>query len=194
MYDERQLHTDEHVPPPTTAWGQLQTAERLAEGVWIVTTASHGGVWVSETRLDEWNARFPTWGVFSGAGIYEPWTGSPQWWEEDCDWVIPVLVFRGHIRKRGIVQQAEAAVLNFARAAKPMKNDYARVWDAINAEIEVEYPDTIERDADTLLDDRRRLQSCLAWMGMEGGTVCICDDGSAYRGLTQIAPRGSFFR
>ena len=36
-----------------TPWGPPQDIEELAEGVWRVSTASHGGLWLSRER---WNA------------------------------------------------------------------------------------------------------------------------------------------
>ena len=56
-----------------TPWGPAQQVERLDDGIYFVSTASHGGIWLSESR----RRKLPM--------NYKPWTGSQTWHEEDCD-------------------------------------------------------------------------------------------------------------
>jgi hypothetical protein len=55
-------------------------AEEFLPGVWVVTTASHGGIMLSAPR----QAAMPE-ALRLGTASYE----------EDCDWALPVLAFRG---------------------------------------------------------------------------------------------------
>lgn len=57
-------------------WGIVQDEELLADGIILVTTASHGGIWVSAELL----GRVPK--VMRDYASY--WSGSPHWFEEDC--------------------------------------------------------------------------------------------------------------
>lgn len=79
-------------PPKYSPWGQVQSSKRLATGVWFVSTASHGGIWLSEDRLDQLNSILP---VLGGAvSHYQTFCGDCEWWEEDCDWCIPTIAFQ----------------------------------------------------------------------------------------------------
>lgn len=67
--------------PNDTPWGQVQDASRFAEGIYMVYTASHGGIWLSPERRKQMKYK-PS-----------PWLKSAAWWEEDSDWEIPLLFF-----------------------------------------------------------------------------------------------------
>jgi hypothetical protein len=58
--------------PIQTPWGRAITREFVAPGLWVVSTASHGGYFVEAHALD----RIPE--VFRAATF----TGSPHWYEE----------------------------------------------------------------------------------------------------------------
>ena len=74
------------VPGGHSPWGAIQTVRPLGPDAVVVTTASHGGVWVSDAGL---------------AGIPEPLRqtacSAGGWFEEDCDWAIPYLVLGLHV-------------------------------------------------------------------------------------------------
>ena len=84
-------HTPATIPGKTAAkitstpWGPPQTVEVIAHGIFAVTTASHGGIRLSPER----NAEVPVY--FQTASFNR--LGETGWYEEDCDWVIPALVF-----------------------------------------------------------------------------------------------------
>ena len=61
----------------STPWGRADSARMLAEGIGEVGTPSHGGVWLSIERRKQLPVGFPR----------------QTWYEEDCDWAIPFVVF-----------------------------------------------------------------------------------------------------
>ena len=68
-----------------TPWGISQNIETISRGIQFVDTIGHGGIKVS----DELNKKIPNWvreGTFGKLGL-------DGWYEEDCDWCIPVIVF-----------------------------------------------------------------------------------------------------
>jgi len=86
-------------------WGKIQDAKELAQGVWFVSTASHGGIKLDRGR----NGKIPAL-ARTAAG----------WYEEDCDWAIPAYVFDdicksfhhgadGKIAIRGTLQRWQSA-------------------------------------------------------------------------------------
>lgn len=71
-------------PSMSTPWGSIQTYTRIAEGVISVSTAGHGGIWLSDERI----AQLPD--------HYEPFTGTRRWAEEDEDGAL-VLQYLGFL-------------------------------------------------------------------------------------------------
>lgn len=70
-----------HSPPPQTPWGRFDSCERIASGVYFVSTPSHGGYWLSPERRAEVDAKFPGFETFAGG----------NWFEEDQDWSVVCL-------------------------------------------------------------------------------------------------------
>ena len=82
-------------PAPTigsdTPWGAVQYVKQIAPGVALVSTAGHGGIWLSDKR----------WAEFGKiAGPYTTWlsrtNGSGnggRWFEEDHDVVMPLALY-----------------------------------------------------------------------------------------------------
>ena len=73
----------EFLAPRHTPWGQSQEQKHIAPGLIWVSTASHGGYYVSDTRWREIETMFPTFSSYAGH----------QWLEEDEDWAVAVLVW-----------------------------------------------------------------------------------------------------
>jgi hypothetical protein len=65
-----------------TPWGESQVVCRVADGVYEVGTASHGGIILSPKKADELFTIFPE-------------AGKSLAWEEDCNWCVPVLAWPG---------------------------------------------------------------------------------------------------
>jgi len=66
-----------------TPWGVADSVEVIADGIWQVGTPSHGGIKLSCKR----QAMLP-----ANAGLHN-FNKALAWWEEDCDWCVPYLVF-----------------------------------------------------------------------------------------------------
>lgn len=71
-----------------TPWGKPQTIGLVAEGIFSVTTASHGGIMLSPDRA----AAIPDYLRTKKFGTDD------TAYEEDCDWCIPVLIFETEFR------------------------------------------------------------------------------------------------
>lgn len=67
---------DQHLR--NTPWGAAQHIEHVGEGVWHVTTASHGGFWLDEEALKRIPQRHQDY-----AADWSHGRGS-AWFEEDC--------------------------------------------------------------------------------------------------------------
>ena len=76
-----------------TPWGESDSQEILAEGIVSYGTPTHGGIWLSSER----QAQLPE-------GI-DNFVHDLRWWEEDCDWVVPYILFKDDIEKRGTAYQ-----------------------------------------------------------------------------------------
>ncbi len=64
-------------PPRATPWGPIQRKTREAFGIWSVTTAGHGGIWLSPEK----NASVPSY-----------MRDDDGWYEEDTAWAAAMLV------------------------------------------------------------------------------------------------------
>ncbi|MGO9233739.1 MAG: DUF7007 domain-containing protein [Methylocella sp.] len=70
-----------------TPWGAAQHIEHVADGIDIVSTASHGGIMLDPNRV----AAMPAY--MSNASH-----AGPSAYEEDHDWCMPVLIFENEVR------------------------------------------------------------------------------------------------
>lgn len=67
-----------------TQWGEVDYVTKLAPGIVFATTPSHGGIWLSPAREQQIPEQIRT--------IARSYSAT-QWYEEDCDVVIPTLWF-----------------------------------------------------------------------------------------------------
>lgn len=77
------------VKPLTCPWGRIEHHKQVAAGITIVSTASHGGVILSEELQAVMVDAFPD---------FTPWATTPgegrfTYWEEDADAIIPLVFF-----------------------------------------------------------------------------------------------------
>lgn len=68
-----------------TPWGLVDFVTKMADGIWSVSTPSHGGF-----VLDDAHAALMPKSI-------KPFTGDPHYWEEDFDYMVPLLFFRPEI-------------------------------------------------------------------------------------------------
>ena len=71
--------------PENTPWGPIQHKEKLADGIYDIETAGHGGIWIAP-------------GLRHHIPKCKNFLDSTAWWEEDCDWSIPFYVFADRIK------------------------------------------------------------------------------------------------
>lgn len=73
--------------PTTSPWGQVDYCTKICDGIWIISTPSHGGIYVAPELYET---------------MPEPMQSTPYssggYFEEDCDWVLPFIVFEEQIR------------------------------------------------------------------------------------------------
>ncbi len=84
------------VPKPMgSPWGHIQDADQIAPGIWSVSTASHGGFYLSQQRM----AALPD---YLKVNTY----GQTCWFEEDVEVSLsclvlalnsPLILFTGHV-------------------------------------------------------------------------------------------------
>lgn len=78
--------------PRSTPWGAIQHQTTIAPGIIQVSTASHGGIWLSDDRWQALKAIFPA---------LQSWAGE-NWLEEDCDWKWAALAFPDEFRPKDV--------------------------------------------------------------------------------------------
>ncbi len=85
-----------------TPWGMSDTIEVIAPGIFQVGTPSHGGVKLDRAH----NARMPEYMRQPGG-----------WYEEDCDWCLPFLIFQNEITEHGDEYAVKAIISGSAQRA-----------------------------------------------------------------------------
>lgn len=68
-----------------TPWGESDSVVELSNGIRRVSTPSHGGYWVPAKLVKHIPQRFQDYA--------RKWSGSPQWYEEDCAWACVAVTF-----------------------------------------------------------------------------------------------------
>ena len=64
-----------------TPWGESQDIDTIADGITFASTASHGGILLSEERYAQMPEKYRK--TFAGG----------RWYEEDCDWAKVAVTF-----------------------------------------------------------------------------------------------------
>lgn len=100
----------------STPWGISQTVKTIAPGIEEVTTASHGGILLSPTRYDEFNALCP--------GI-QLWAG-PCNFEEYQDWCYAVTVFCDLFDDRKVYYAVQSAKQAAERNYNPQMAEWLK--------------------------------------------------------------------
>lgn len=95
-----------------TPWGQSDSEKTIADGIIEVSTPSHGGIYLDDERIKQLPKDITNF------------TKNLHWWEEDCDWVVPYIVFRKDIRKSGKAYHFEE---NLAIAIETAQRSYPSI-------------------------------------------------------------------
>ena len=85
--------------PIDTPWGRVDIATKHRDGLWFLSTTSHGGFWLSDERIRDLPVEMRgTSFVDRSGGLTRDWNNkrwTPNaWWEEDCDAVKIARVFK----------------------------------------------------------------------------------------------------
>jgi hypothetical protein len=75
----------------SSPWGSVQHQHEIAPGIISVSTAGHGGIWLSFER----QAQLPAWAL----QVPSSYCSKPMWWEEDCESQVIMYVFFEEIEK-----------------------------------------------------------------------------------------------
>lgn len=87
------ITTTRERPPRSTPWGAIQSEREEIPGCWWITTAGHGGYWLTADRARKLGECFPRF-------------RRNRWFEEDCDWSLVVLAFQAEFPKDATVHHA----------------------------------------------------------------------------------------
>lgn len=91
-------------PVIPTPWGTAQHVTEIATGIISYSTASHGGIHLSDERIAEMPKALQDFVPFGG-----PQPGPGRWFEEDADWSVVALAFPLFFTE-GDVQAAHATL------------------------------------------------------------------------------------
>ncbi len=115
--------------PKNSPWGPVQDSFELAAGIVEVSTASHGGIWLSAERQKE-------------IGRYEGnFLGSIEWWEEDCDWAVPFAFFSRDIRAYGTAYRFED---NLKAAVATVRHHHSKFLARLEGRVDLAFADIPE--------------------------------------------------
>ena len=95
-----------------TPWGESDSVTVIADGIYDVGTPSHGGIILSTER----QAQLPE-------GL-DNFLHNTKYWEEDCDWCVPYIIFKNDIEKYG---KAYKFIENLAMAYKTAKHCHPEI-------------------------------------------------------------------
>ena len=99
-----------------TPWGPAQSADHIGEGIVHVTTAGHGGYYVPNAKM----CAIPRHAQRYAA----QWSGSRNWYEEDCAWAAVALAFPHLFPARALPVAEEYAARYFSPPAPVVLEQY----------------------------------------------------------------------
>lgn len=111
-----------------TPWGNANHVQVLQSGILSVSTPGHGGLFVPDELLAKMPGVLAQSNGYSGAGS--------NWFEEDCEWALPVVAFPELFDAR----KCQAAVATIQGYAKSNPGEYfysANQWLASKSGIPV---------------------------------------------------------
>ena len=99
--------------PQSSPWGAIQSARQIATGIWEVSTASHGGIILSQERYDALPAALQVNRYGGGVAF-----------EEDCEAFIPFAYYRDDIARHDAAMADRVAKYATAQTAETVLGDY----------------------------------------------------------------------
>ena len=110
----------EPTPGSSTPWGEAQGVEKIGRGIVFVDTAGHGGIWLSDERMQEMPEPLRKIGEESK---FHP--EFPTWFEEDAEISAVVAAFPD---KFSLNEVGSAMVM--------LRTVYPKEWKALNPDEE----------------------------------------------------------
>ena len=86
-----------------TPWGRADQIENVGEGIYFASTPSHGGYYVPSALLPAITAAHQARAL--------KWSGSRNWYEEDCEWASVAIAFPHLFDQRA--REAAAATMKY---------------------------------------------------------------------------------
>ena len=100
----------------STPWGAIQTYNELAEGVYTVDTAGHGGIWLSDERI----AQLPD--------HYRSWASDDRRWHEEDEDAPLVLQYLGLLSLIDAPLELHVTEADIEKGRKSRKGLYKSRW------------------------------------------------------------------
>jgi hypothetical protein len=113
-----------HVPR-FSPWGNVDHSIRIAPGITIVETPSHGGWNLDDDHARRIAAMLPGVDSFLKTSV---------WWEEDCDWCIPCVAFIDEIEGQDNLKAG--AIKSLRTFAECYKGSYATALELLQDKID----------------------------------------------------------
>jgi hypothetical protein len=135
----------EQIMPRYSPWGAIQETQILAPGIFAVSTASHGGIYIA---TQERRNKLPHW-------------CRKKWFEEDVEWAIPWIVFKDEL-------DPEGKHLEQARSA--LRNSTPDAFEKLTGE-EIQPGESRKRDEDTFLAEHAQDLLVISAVSISGTAV-----------------------
>lgn len=105
-----------------TPWGPSQHQKTIAQGIVSVSTAGHGGFYLSAERYAAMPADLKACARYAG----------PQWFEEDCEWALVTLAFPECFEERDFYFAVQTAKSYYPQIVTAERIARADAWLAKN--------------------------------------------------------------
>lgn len=105
-------------------WGAVQNQKQIAPGIVSVSTAGHGGIFVSQERRLQMPIDLAAFGT---------WT-EPGWYEEDCDWAVVCLAFPQFFKEQDYYFAVQTCLSYHPELVTPERRAKADAWLAANGD------------------------------------------------------------
>ena len=151
----------------SSPWGKIQTAHKIVDGIYSVTTAGHGGLWLS----DEKKKKLPK--------SYKPYTGNRRWAEEDEDGTIVLQ----HLGLLSLVQERLEIFVTQDDIVKGRESRKRHSYSMIGGPIAEAF--NRQTDQDLLLI----VYGQLGYSNLINGSMAVFPGGYRYCKLPEVASR-----